>query len=232
MSTTKERKKPRISINKLGEYMTGTPFNRKTIITEQKKPPVFKSAYYQFAELAIVSFLSSINKNISSLDNSINELQSFRPSKGYQRSKNRSNIEAITSFKNAYQGLSDLSQYSIKRGSQKVPKLKVGGVNISIRPELILTTKNDDDNNDVGVIKLYFSKNSPLDEETGNYISTATHQWVEKNLVSTELNAPHHMTLVYDVFSGKIFTPPRSFIKRRKDIEAACEEIYLMWPHM
>ena len=222
MSTTKVRTKPRISINKLGEYMTGTPFNRKAIITEQKRPPVFKSAYYQSAQLAIINFLSSINKNVTSLDNQISELKSLRTNKDYHKSKNSSNIEAITSFKNTYQGLIGISQYSIKKGGQKVPMLKMGGVNISIRPELILTSKNDDENSDVGVIKLYFSKNNPLDEETGNYISTATHQWVEKNLISSGLNAPYHMTLVYDVFNGKIFTPPRAFKKRRKDIGAAC----------
>ena len=37
------RKAPRISVNKLGEYMTATPLRRRRIIQDQKRPKAFIS---------------------------------------------------------------------------------------------------------------------------------------------------------------------------------------------
>lgn len=48
---------PRISINKLGEYMTATPARRRQIVRDQKNPPAFKAARYKPARETIVSYL-------------------------------------------------------------------------------------------------------------------------------------------------------------------------------
>jgi len=48
---------PRISANKLGEYLVSPPLRRRDIIEYQKYPRSFVGAYYEPARLAILGFL-------------------------------------------------------------------------------------------------------------------------------------------------------------------------------
>ena len=52
-----ERADPRISINKLGEYLIATPSRRRAIIKEQKRPKAYMTAYYEEAEAAITEYI-------------------------------------------------------------------------------------------------------------------------------------------------------------------------------
>ena len=48
------RQAPRISVNKLGEYMTATPLRRRRIVLDQKRPKTFIFARYREPQDAIV----------------------------------------------------------------------------------------------------------------------------------------------------------------------------------
>ena len=48
---------PRISANKLGEYMVSPPLRRQSIIERQKYPCTYIGAYYEPAHEAIVDFI-------------------------------------------------------------------------------------------------------------------------------------------------------------------------------
>ncbi len=233
MKTTKSRvrKLARISVNKLSDYLISTAHSRKTIIKDQKHPKPFKTAYYQPAENTIINYFVSGGRNNSIIDTEIKHLRSLRNLSDYQKKRNDSNILALKNFSNTIDEIINLEDYSITRGNTDVEKLEIAGVKISVRPEVILTSKSTN-HDDIGVIKLFFSKNNPLDEEMGDYITTITHQWVKNNLKIQKCNTPNELTFVLDVFNGKIFTTPKAFKQRLKDVKAACEEINIMWPHM
>lgn len=226
---TVERKQPRVSINKLGEYLTGTPQNRRRIIERQKRPPGFAINYYQPAQKAIVEFLESGAGDDTIITNAIDELESTTPKSDWEEHRIRGCIEALEIFYDNYDEVLNLEGRSFKRGKNTAPKLHLEGVEVSIRPELLVFGEDDNEKGTVGAIKLYFGKNSPLDPEMGKYIATSTHQWVEEHLVLDNYEAPYRETGVYDVFSNNFIRAPRSYFRRRRDIQAACDEISMMW---
>lgn len=226
---TIERKRPRISINKLGEYLTGTPRSRRRVIERQKRPPGFAVSYYQPAQKAIVEFLEAGAQEPETITNALHELENKTPHSDWEKTRISGCIEALHSFYDNYNEVLNIEGRSFKKGKNTVPKLNMGGVEVSVRPELLIFGNDEEGIQTVGAVKLYFGKNSPLDPETGKYIAATTHQWVEEHLTLNNYKAPYSETGVYDVFEAKFIQAPKSYIRRRRDIRAACDEINMMW---
>jgi hypothetical protein len=109
------------------------------------------------------------------------------------------------------------------------PKLLIAGVSVSVRPEVILRGNDKNGKPTVGAIKLYIGKSNPLTEESASYITTTVHQYVEEQ-IANGVAVVYQKCSVLDVFAQKCFTAPKSYVRRRRDIEAGCEEIARAWP--
>ena len=227
MNSERVKEKPRISINKLGEYLVATPLRRRSIISEQKRPKTYQVIYYQSASDAIAKSISSNGIKYDLLAEESDKLMKLEPMSEPDEYKYQSNIEAIDSFLNICDDL-PLEDMKTSIGQSDPPKITVAGVEISIRPELILS-KTHNNENLVSVLKLYFSKNSPLDKIAGQYIATLLHKYAQKYLL--DLGNPNiRLAIVIDVFAEKFYTAPASYKRRMDNIEAACKEIQLIWP--
>lgn len=221
------RKEPRISINKLAEYLTSSPRKRNTIVKNLKRPPTFKTYYYQPSQDAIINFLSTRPSDFSIIADAITKLKSTTIDSDYQSHRVSTNINALKFFVDTSDDVLNLDADKVKEGEFNPPKLTVSNVDISVRPELITYT-----NNTVGAIKLYFKKNDPLKSTSGKYAATALHKWTKENYSSDDWAVPKDAVKIYDVFSAKTISAPQAHINREKDISAACQEIEYMWPHM
>jgi hypothetical protein len=82
-----------------------------------------------------------------------------------------------------------------------------------------------------GGFKLYLSKNNPLGEESGAYVGTTVHHFVDEYPMGCG-PADHRLFRVIDVFARRVHAAPRSFIRRRSEIQAACVEIARAWPEL
>ena len=83
-------------------------------------------------------------------------------------------------------------------------------------------------NNQVGLLKLYFSKHHPLDERSGQYIATLLSAFAEQHLAPLGPLDARRM-LVVDVFAGRAYSAPRARTRRLCDVRHACEEIAARW---
>lgn len=136
--------------------------------------------------------------------------------------------EAIDSFIDLADSI-DTDGLTLAVGANDQASLSIAAVEISVRPEVTVTAVGRNGQTVAGAIKLYFSKNNPLDENSGVYVATTVHQFADGYLTETA-DADYRRCQVIDVFGGEIYTAPRSFVRRRNDIEAACEEIARAWP--
>ncbi|MEM7532284.1 MAG: hypothetical protein AAF639_08910 [Chloroflexota bacterium] len=226
MSTRITRTHPRISINKLGEYVTARPRRRRRVIHDQKYPPTFQVTRYNQAQSAMTKFLANAGED-KLIHDTIEALANAEPKSTWDAERMRSCSKALDSFLEFYKPAM-IEGYEVEAGDPHPPKLEVAGVQISVRPDLILRGTDRKGNPTVGAIKLYIAKTKPLDEESGLIIATSVHQYIEH--VSPEgTKAPLKASMVVDVFAQKIYHAPRSYISRRKDIEAACEEVARAW---
>lgn len=222
----RERARPRISVTKLGEYLVATPLRRRAIVREQKKPRDFVVARYGDVYSAIQQFLLRGAVDTSILETAIERLYNASATTEWQEQDNALSAEALESFLDISDSI-DITGCSVSLGDNDAPQMQVGGVSVSVRPEVLLSRPTP--GGDVsGVVKLYISKNLPLTDEAGRYVATTVHQYLSDCLRPGGAPEPKSC-MVVDIFGQNVFEAPRSYKRRRKDIEAACEEIARAW---
>jgi len=226
MSEQHVRLHPRISANKLGEYLVSPPLRRQNIIERQKYPCAFIGAYYEPARVAIVDFIVGVIDRAELLRRT-EELVSTHHESTYAMHRAHGCAEAVLRFL-------DLEPRLDSRGMTPIvverhDKLEVEGVDVSVYPDIVLEGRNARDRPLVGAIKLHFPKSHPHTEASAQYVATllrmyATQAMADRGKVSEDA------CIVVDVFAGRVLTAPRGYRRRWKDIGAACEEIKRVWP--
>ncbi|MBI5068688.1 MAG: hypothetical protein HZB56_10650 [Deltaproteobacteria bacterium] len=216
------REFPRISVTKLGEYLTASAGRRRKIVEDQKHPPTFQIARYTEAERAIVSFL--VDRDLAALEASSLRLSRLPARSEFDAERRQLCVEAIEAFQDVLEVL-PLDEARATEAPTSAPYLVVAGVDVSVRPELTVA-RSGRGGARVGCIKLYFSKNHPLDEKAGAYVSTLLALFAQEHVSGT---ADDELLLTVDVFGGKVFCAPKARVKRLEDIRAACEEISVRW---
>ncbi|MCP3137267.1 hypothetical protein [Pyxidicoccus xibeiensis] len=220
------RELPRVSVNKLGEYLTATPARRKRIIYDQKHPPEQQYLRYPEASHAITDFLCR-GLDLSILRDHQRRFACSVPQTEFEAQRLQLCSEALERFADLVPWL-DLNETIISAVGAEPPCLEMAGVTISVRPEVVLQRMDKHGNARVGLMKLYFAKHHPLDERSGQYIGTMLQRFAEQHLCQLG-PCDHRLIQVVDVFAGTIFTAPRAHIRRLSDVVLACEEIAERW---
>lgn len=229
MAKTVVRAMPRISINKLGEYLVAPAGRRRRIIYDQKRPPVVQVSLYTEAHRAIVNCLYNSDDG-ALLDQALESLYHVSPANDFEALKKSLCIDALEAFADMLDDL-DFDGTAMTIGESDPPKLQIGGVEVSVRPDLILSGKDRNGSSRVGLIKLYINKGFPLDETSGQYVAVGLQAFADQHL--TDLGgSDHRMIYVLDILGGRVFKAPKSNTRRLNDIEAACQEIAANWPRL
>jgi hypothetical protein len=124
-----------------------------------------------------------------------------------------------------------LNGITFRKAPQSTKPLLIVGVEVSIRPELELVVTKKGGAVHYGLLKLYLSKSHPLTDEAGNYVATLVHSYASHRFTGPKSVDRKHC-FVFDVFQEKLFVAPVNHTRRRKDINAACEEIASRWPSL
>jgi hypothetical protein len=221
------RVKPRISANKLAEYLVcRSAARRREIIRDQWNPPDFKSARYTDACNAIVRFFAK-GQNRSMVTNCLNRLETWKP--GVEASKfviqkNRDCRDALASFlklieSSAFAALAE-GGLIMTIGPSNAPKLTKAGVAISVRPELLIRGVDPKKGPFVGALKLHASKSIPMDENAAAYVGTLLREYGELHLAA-QAPCDYRRCFVLDIFGQKIYPAPKAIVKRQSEIVSA-----------
>ncbi len=225
---SKTNNTPRISVNKLGEYMVSKAARRQRILRDAKYPPPYITTYYREAQESIAQFIAGNMEDIGTLERSVQILEQKTPDSIHEIRRVNGNVEAIESFMNLIDEI-DLKGADTRLGDHSPPKLKIMNVEVSVRPDIILTGTGAKGKTLVGGIKLHFPKTNPLNEDACGYISSAVQMHCVHSLASDGLPNPKYCMTV-DIASGKVYEGVTAITQRKKDIEAACHEIASLWP--
>jgi hypothetical protein len=223
---SKIRVTPRISVNKLGEYMSANALRRKRIVHDQMKPLDFIVPRYTPAEGAIVDSLVDSSRRDEIIYRQIERLYTTNISRKWHSERNRLCIEALESVLNITDEIRLKGVEFRKADMSCQTKLHIGGVAVSVRPEVLLDGRNRNGDLVHGAAKLYFCKSLPLNETSGEYIATLVHQYALQHMTDI---AERKLCFVVDVFGQRIFHAPRARVRRHSEIEAAMEEYARAW---
>ncbi len=216
----RNRINPRISLNKLSEYLTATPVRRKGILREQKQPKPFIVGRYQKAKNLICSHLcGEIN------DDQIRTMARGLMAQDFTSTWKEENAQLCQEAISAHLS-KPYDSHLAPFDSEPDGLVEVGGIQISVWPDLICL---DDEGQVTGVLKLHLSKTHQLSKEAGEYGSLVLWRWAEVHFGQT---VQRNSCQLYEVFGQQLYTPKKAFKKRLGDITAACEEIAILWPHI
>jgi len=218
---------PRISINELGKYIFSRDKRQRQILMRQKYRGDFMGMYYREATEAIATCLASNFENVSILERALQRLYQSRPEKiGTQRRIN-ANADALDSFMAMMDSISFEGGVP-ELGDQKPEKLVYQGVEISVRPEIVLRGSGRK-HSLIGGLKLHFSRTFPLGEDGAGIVSTVCQEYSRSCLVQEEEPyAPYCM--VIDVGARRVYPGVRAITARMRDVVAACRNIAALWP--
>jgi hypothetical protein len=215
---------PKISVNKLGQYIKSTPHRRHEIVKHQKYPMPFITARYDEARKVIIDYFLNGKGCKAVISSKIKDLIVSNYSSNHKRHNNELSIQALEIF-DPSKG-PNLKKFNLVKFNSYFGKLSIEGVDVSIQPDIIINGMMHG-KEFVGAIKLHFSKTNPLDPDAGKYVATMVHKFLEMKYPDTKVNCSFCISM--DIFTGHYFVAPRSFKMLRKDITAACKEIKLLW---
>ncbi len=221
MQTPKRRLTPRISVNKLAEYMVATPARRRGIIRDQKQPRDIIVARYSEVYAAVVDCLVHGN-DVSRVYGRLEKLFNAVPRSTWDAQDKQLSAEALESFLSFVDDF-DASAFTARPAAENAPHMKLAGVDVSVKPDLLLYSGGDL----AGAAKVYVSKLLPFDDKSGAYASVALHQYLQ-GVLSAQRSTPANCWVI-DVFARNLYFAPRAYKKKRADLEAACEEIAQRW---
>ena len=214
-------------MNKLGEYITSKAARQRSILYNQKFPPDYVTPFYDDATEAIALFIAKGMDSPSILENRIKLLEQMPVNTVWQQRRTIGNIEAIETFMGMIDAL-DLSGITCRLGSQTPPRLPIRNVEVSVRPEVILSRPNPKGGKLVGALKLHFPKTNPLSEESAGYVSAVCVRFCDSYLAD-EGAADSRLCCVLDLASAKLYPGVKATTLRLKDVDAACEQIFNLW---
>jgi len=227
--------KPRISVNKLMEYMDALPSRQREIVDNQKNPLANKPkiTWCANARRKIIEYFAGGCADESILDNEIERLQGIiesldekDPRKLESKIKKiQVDIDAINSFKGLQEKL-DLQGVKYSKASNKPKYLDYSGVHVSVRPEILVMEKTWEH---IGCLKLYLTKSHRLEESAADFLCAVLNHYADKYLAATHLANPK-ACIVIDVFGQKVFRASKNVSLHAGKIRKSCQEIREMWP--
>lgn len=218
---------PRVSLNKLAEFMTVRKAGRqRAILRDQKYPTDFKGSYHREAAEAVAGCVASNLENVAMLDRAISVLEQQNPDKVGTQRRIAQNIDAIERFKSMLDTI-DLKGSLPRLGEVSPPKIRIQNVDISVRPEIVLNGTGRSGPL-VGAMKLHFPTTNPLDNDAGAYVSAVLQEWSKAFQPEGETFGPY--CFVIDVGQAKMHTGVKATTARMRDIEGTCRNIAALWP--
>ncbi len=217
---------PKITVNKLGEYLTTTsPKKQRSILETIKYPKDKKFMFtgYNDARTAIKDYvLNDFDEQIL-----LDCISDYENKSDEERDNfTDSTIKALTIVLES-NNLSD-GNYTFLPYKGRNPKLIIEGVEVSIFPDFIVHSETSRGKY-IGAAKIHISKSGHFGEEGGKYISSMIYKFADKHISSEDRLLRNTNCLSYDVFTDSLVDCPKSIVRRWEDIQAGCKNISAIW---
>lgn len=220
-------KDPRISLNKLGEYLTTAKASRRErILRDAKYPPTFQVIRYDPTRHIVQRFLAGKIANTTALSDAVADYALTKTKDEYEARVKKANLDAMERFISMAPTLG-FGDAKVSLGAHAPQRRMVNGVSVSVRPDLHLTVSGGNWPTRRGAIKLNISKGAVHSKDAADYVGTLLRHYIEEGCDPGECDP--QLCFALDIFGEKIAASPKATINRMKDIDAGCGEIARQW---
>jgi hypothetical protein len=184
--------------------------------------------YYKEATEAISRCIASGLEDLEVLDRAISLLEQSTSEKIGTQRRIEANIDAMEAFQ-GMAGNIRLEGADLSLGESSPQKLSCQNVEISVRPEILLTKPGRSKRTLIGALKLYFPKTFPLTEDAAGYISAVLQEWSKTFLADAGTTSPP-LCFVIDVGAQRVWPGVAATAQRMRDLQSYCRNILALWP--
>jgi len=225
---------PRISAAKLAEYVIANPIRQDAIAQNAKIAPKVIVFPYSRVRNAFPNTLSGKGLNPDSLLAYAQEAETAEFQTDWQRDDNKRSADALKRLAKIAPGIDCSHTRIIHRPQSGWGELKIGGVRVSVNPELVFALDHRGVEK-VGAIILNTgqSDNLSLDRtngknSVGDYLTVLLYRMLEHRL--KHVGAPlHTRCYAIDIFRNKVHTAPAAHKMLLRHLDSACKMIALRW---
>jgi len=223
VSPPKVIKDPRISLNKLGEYLKASAVRRRAIIKDQKKPPgAGVVTWYLPVNAALADYFE--HKDKFALESAIKLLKADKSGTDWQVMNRNLSAEALGKLGDMLDEF-DFTGVAVEPFPTTWPtSMHFAGVKVSVRPDFLVRRKSDDVV--VGAIKLSHNKEHALEKAECEHVATVIWRFLQ-TLEDTEPEPKWCLAVATP--TKRVVSAPKSHKAREADVIAACEEIAAVW---
>ncbi len=214
-------KTPRISVNKLAEYMIADPLRRRQIVKDQKNQEPVRTSPYSDARRFIKEFIGQ-HYNEGMLLSAIDTMEQKEVTGKWQITNQKNSLLALNHVIETH--LPDLEEYDITYNKEN-NLIRLSGLDISVYPDVLLSHKNTGKK---GGLKIHLSKDNELLDPAMGYVGTLVkYHFIQMGMDEKEIDDNACISL--DVFRRAYGVSPKAYKRTIGKVEAACEEICLRW---
>lgn len=220
------REAPRISMNKLAEWMTAGELRRRSIVRDQIRLNAYKAARYAEGRRIMVTHVTNPASTPRLLNEEALRLRDTVPTfpEGDDRRKwALESARAVESFALMESRLKT-KKYLATPGARQGADVSISGLRVIVNPDVLYLERESE--RCKGAIKLHCGKTYPLDYEGLAYAASIIYAYL-KDVGESPVPAA---CIAVDVLSRKYEQAPRNLKTRLRNLEAACETIVGMWP--
>lgn len=219
-------KRPKMTVNKLGEFLIANPKRQRRILELLKYPKesTYSATAHSEAREAIKKyFINEFDDDI--ILDCIEFLKQKTGGSEHSIKMDQSSIDLLEVVLES--DSVEFESYNYEKYEGDNPKLDIAGVTVSVYPDLIAKSSSRGKEY-IGALKIHLGKTAKLGLEGGKYAAAILNHFVSHHVESERIARPDH-SVSYDVYPDSFIECPTSVKRRWDDIEAGCQNIVAIW---
>jgi hypothetical protein len=228
-TTHREVKHPRLSDNKLADYMAASEQARRGILQSCKYQR--KTAVIQHHDARRMVAESMVNGNVDAekLKKKLDVYEGKITDTDFEEEVKGHNIDYVKSV--LTMGFEPIKGSDFERCKTQL-KLDFNGTNISFFPDVLVARTNQRNNRKIGALNLRYSKSAKLPEATARYQSALMFGVFRDHPFEPEATPEQALCQTLDAFNGKVYPAPTNSIYLFNEMAAVCAGIAERWPNI
>jgi hypothetical protein len=222
---SKAHQDPRISLNKLGEYLQATPTRRKGIVKDQKKPPG-AGIVTRYRPVAVALREYFADPDLDFLRRRIAMLRADNSGSDWQKEDRQLSAQALDRLLDMLEQIDLTGVKIIPFPADTQAALFIAGVKVSIRPDFLIVSQADPQVA-VGAMKLSHNKQNALQKNSCEYVATLLARFVRETFQDAQIDLKMCLSLATPL--KIVASAPKAYKATSEAIDAACEEIAGRW---
>lgn len=231
----RERANPRITANDLALFMVSSDTARLGIVRRSKLPQTPPIIRYRDVRPVVCAFLTDDLRRVNPLvaaEQMFQQRAADNSESVLRQDDARNSVEVLHSLQAM---ANQLAQFTFRAAPTTQPKLQLGGVEVSVRADLLVRTPiRGTEHSGAAVLRLT-QDDADTDaarsrrREMGLYVATLARLHVNQNLPS-DVPISNRLCMSIDIQHREFFQAPDANTRRMNDLENACRFIAALWP--